>query len=82
MAVERLILAHAYPTIKEVLNETNAILIQPNSYNNTKAGMAKIMENKKELITLTKNCRKDVLSKYTWDKRAKYIKRLIIKLDA
>lgn len=77
MASERLIVAHGYPTIKEVLNEGNSILVDPNSYTSMKEGLYKAINMESDQIG--KNSRKEVLAKYTWNKRAEYVVDLIKK---
>lgn len=71
MASERLIIAHAYPTIKEVLTDDDAILIEPNSYRSMKLGMEEALKN--EMPERPLNAKIKVMEKYTWDKRAEYI---------
>lgn len=71
MASERLIIAHAYPTIKEVLTDDDSILIEPNSYQSMKLGMEEALKNEKPERAV--NAKRKVMKMYTWDKRAEYI---------
>ncbi|MDT7833453.1 glycosyltransferase family 4 protein [Flavobacteriaceae bacterium S356] len=77
MASERLIIAHAYPTIKEVLNDGNSILINTNCYNSMKEGLQKAINTNPDQIS--SKARQEVLAKYTWNKRAEYILDIIKK---
>lgn len=78
MASGRLIVAHAYPTIKEVLNNQNAILIAPNSYESMKEGVLKAVTINNG-SDIAEKAREDVLKKYTWKKRAAYVINFINK---
>jgi hypothetical protein len=76
MASERIILAHGFSTIKEVLNNSNAVLIKPDSLEEMKRGLS-IALTKLDDKSIAKQARKDVLQKYTWLKRAKFIKDIL-----
>jgi len=80
MASGRLILAHAYPTIKEVLNDTNSILVNPNSYEKIKEGLHKALKINNSSVIAEKS-RRDVFSNYTWTIRAKYVINRINQID-
>jgi glycosyltransferase involved in cell wall biosynthesis len=72
MASGRPIVASATPTIKEVLNENNAVLVEPDSPESMKEGLLKIFSDQKLAEELAQRARKDV-ENYTWDKRAEKI---------
>lgn len=69
MASGRIIVAHGFPTIKEVLKHNqNAILVEPDSLEDliNKVGKALEMEYPSSIAL---QARKDVFSNYTWDIR-------------
>lgn len=74
MASGNTIVAHGFPTIKEVLkDEVNAIVIEPDSYEGLKEGVRKAIN--KQDNALGTQARRDVFEKYTWQKRAEDILR-------
>ncbi len=77
MAAERTIVAHGFPTIKEVLSEKrNAILSEPGNFskllNCVKYGLSLPYNN-----SMSINARKDAMNKYTWEKRTDAILKAI-----
>jgi len=69
MAAGRIILAHSFPTIKEVLtNNIDAIFCVPDDPNSLSSGLKKAIEAsiKNELGN---NARKNALENYSWDTR-------------
>jgi glycosyltransferase involved in cell wall biosynthesis len=73
MAAERIIVAHGFPTIKEVVTHNqNAILVKPDSLEDliVKTGEALKLPNESPMA---EQARKLVLEKYTWQKRVEKI---------
>lgn len=73
MAAERIIVAHAFPTIKEVLQHRyNALLVKPESYDDlekkTKIALEINYPNK-----MAEQAKKEVYNNYTWDIRVSSI---------
>ena len=76
MASKIPIVASDLPSIREILNEGNAILVQPDNPQALAEGIRKILENKNLAEKISEQAYKDVQN-YTWDKRAKRIIRFI-----
>jgi len=72
MASSRPIVATDLPSIREVLNEKNAILIKPDNPDALAVAIKKLIENQTLGELLAKQARKDV-ENYTWEKRIKKI---------
>lgn len=73
MASQRLILAHGFPTIKEVLkDQVNSFVVNPGSLNQLDSKFKKALktENKK---TITSLARKHAFEKYSWTVRIQKI---------
>lgn len=73
MASGRTIVAHAFPTIKEIIqNGMNGILCKPDSFDDLVRSLesAMLMPRKN---TLAETARRDAFKKYSWDLRAKKI---------
>jgi len=72
MSYKKAIIASDFPVIREVLNEENSILVEPD---NIKAWIDAIKKLKAKKIRkqLGENAFKLFLNKYTWNKRAKEI---------
>ena len=69
MAAGRIILAHAFPTIKEVLTDNqDAILCEPNNYKSLKTKLKMALKASKN-NELGIEARKKALNNYSWDKR-------------
>lgn len=76
MSSGRPIVASATPTMREILNENNAILIEPDSPKALKEGILKIFQNNNLARLIAENSKKDVQN-YTWLKRAEKISAFI-----
>lgn len=73
MASGRTIVAHGFPTIKEVLtDEVNAILVEPESYSSLKQGLDRAL-SQNDKSRLGNNAREDAFTHYTWRIRAENI---------
>ncbi len=72
MAARRPIVASDLPSIREILNEENSILVKPDDPAALAEGILKISENKALADSLVKKAFQDV-QQYTWDKRAERI---------
>lgn len=73
MATGRNILAHGFPTIKEVLRHNeNAIICEPENFNDLKNKFNTLICNE-DSIEIGLNARKEAFQKYTWSLRAKEI---------
>ncbi len=72
MASGRVIVAHAFPTIREVLTDKNAYLADPDDFEHL------LVQVKRALLLsypneIAENARHDAMLTYTWNKRAKLI---------
>ena len=76
MASGRPIIATDLPSIREVLNEKNAILIKPDNPDALAVAIKKLIANPTSGELLAKQARKDV-ENYTWEKRVKRILKVI-----
>lgn len=72
------IVASDLPSIREVLNEKNAVLVKPDSPEFLTAGIMKVLENPYLSDKISKQAFQDVQN-YTWEKRAEKILRFIKK---
>ncbi len=73
MAAERIIVGQAFPTIKEVCEDgVNSFLADPDSFDDLKDKLGKALETSYP-NEMSRNARKLVLEKYTWEKRSKLI---------
>lgn len=73
MAAGRIIVAHGFPTIKEVLcDEQNALLANPDSFDNLVYKVKKASEINYPSL-LAENAHKEAFDKYSWNQRAKKI---------
>lgn len=66
------IVASDLPSIKEILNEKNAVLVKPDSPEDLKKGIEIILRDKNLASRISKKALKDV-KEYTWDRRAEKI---------
>ena len=74
MASNKLIVADAFVTIKEVLTDKkNALLVKPDDYDDLKSTFKKILSNKNTMLKLGMGNRDLIVSNYTWKKRCKQI---------
>lgn len=69
MASQRPIVATDLPSVREVLNEKNAILVRPDDPEKLAEGIKKVLESKDLSREIAKQAYSDV-KKYTWEKRA------------
>ena len=72
MASGRSIIASDLPSLREVLNKKNAILVEPDNPSALAKGINFILKNPNFSAEISKQAHKDV-HKYTWNKRAKKI---------
>jgi len=72
MAAGKPIVASDLPSIREILNNNNAILIEPNNPKILAEGIKKILNNPFWVEKISTQALEDV-KKYTWDKRAEKI---------
>ncbi|MCK4792252.1 MAG: glycosyltransferase family 4 protein [Desulfobacteraceae bacterium] len=78
MAARRPIVASDLPSIREILNEENAILVKPDDPLALAEGVTKISENKTLADSLVRKAFQDVQS-FTWDKRVERILEFVDK---
>lgn len=70
MAAERVLIAHGFPTIKEVLTHNyNSLLVEPDSLDDLCLKTEQALEIKYP-SSIAEQAKKDVFKKYTWDSRA------------
>ena len=72
MVAQRPIVASDLPSIREVLNRNNAILVQPNSPQSLSQGIETALKNTGFSDKISRKAFEDV-QKYTWPKRAQNI---------
>ena len=72
MAVQRPIVASDLPSIREILNENNAVLVQPDNPQSLARGIKLALENTDFSAKISRQAFEDV-QKYTWSKRAQNI---------
>lgn len=72
MASGRPIVASDLPSIREILNETNAVLVEPNDPEELAEGIKKIAKDDILAKNLAAQASKDV-AQYSWEKRAERI---------
>ncbi len=77
MAAGRPIVASDLPSIREVLNETNSLLVEPDSPQALAEGIRSLMHDPLRAGELAARARLDVES-YTWNKRAKDVLAFLI----
>ena len=76
MASSRPIVATDLPSIREVLNEKNSVLIKSDNPNELAVAIKELVDNPVFGAALAKQARKDV-ENYTWEKRAEKISQFI-----
>lgn len=76
MASRRPIVASDLPSVREILNEENAILVEPGNSRALAEGIKKVLKSEELAEKLAARAFKDV-QEYTWDKRAKRILEFI-----
>lgn len=72
MAAQRPIVTSDLPSIREILNENNAILVQPNNPQSLARGIETALKNTDFSAKISKKAFEDA-QKYTWSKRAQKI---------
>ena len=72
MAAKKPIVASNLPSIREILNGKNAILVEPDNPKALAEGIKLALKNPDLSVKISKQAYKDV-KKYTWEKRAKKI---------
>lgn len=72
MASKKPIVASDLPSIREILNEENAILVEPDNPKALAEGIKNVLEDEELAKKLTEKAYEEV-QKYTWDKRAEKI---------
>lgn len=78
MASRRPIVTTDLPSIREILNEKNSVLVKPENSKNLADGIKFVLENKSLAENLANQAFQDVKS-YTWQKRAEMILEFIKK---
>ena len=76
MVSERPIVASDLPSFREVLNQDNSILIEPDNPRALAEGIKKVLNNSELAKKVANQAYKDV-QKYTWQKRAERILRFL-----
>lgn len=77
MASKRPIVASDLPSIREILNEKNAMLVESDNPESFVRGLKKVLQNKDLADILSKRALSDVQN-YTWNKRAEKILKFIL----
>lgn len=73
MAAERIVVAHGFPTIREVLRHgENAYIANPESYNDLRDKVGEALENIGD-NKIANTARAEVMKLYTWEQRVKNI---------
>jgi len=80
MASKRPIIASDLPSIREILNESNAILVEPDDPEELARGIQKVLESQELAEKISAKAFQDV-QQYTWQKRAAKILKFIQKYD-
>lgn len=78
MASKRPVVASDLSSIREVLNEENAILVEPGNPKALAEGIKKVLQDEELATKVAENAFKDV-QQYSWDKRAEKILEFIQK---
>lgn len=79
MAAKRLIVASDLPSIREILNEKNAVLVKPDDPEKLAESIQRILQNQDLADKISNEAFQDVQN-YTWSKRAKRILNFITKV--
>lgn len=72
MAVGKPIVASALPSIQEILNEQNAVLVEPDNPQALTQGIKKVLEDEALAEKITARAQKDA-QEFSWGKRAKKV---------
>ncbi len=75
MAAGKPIICSDLPVLREILDETCAIMVPPDNGDAWVVAIRKLGENRELRESLGRNARERFLKHYTWDKRAEYIAR-------
>lgn len=76
MASQKPIVASDLPSIREILNEQNAVLVEPDDPQALAQGIQKVLQDKKLSDKISNQAYKDVQN-YTWEKRVKNILKFL-----
>lgn len=79
MAAQKPVVASDLPSIREVLNEENSILVEPDNAQALAGGIKKALENYQLSDRISEKVFRDVQN-YTWDKRAEKICQKLINI--
>ena len=79
MASKTPIVASDLPSIREILNEENAVLVEPDNVQALSLGILEVLKNKRLSDKISFRAFQDV-QKYAWQKRAENILRFMIRL--
>jgi glycosyltransferase involved in cell wall biosynthesis len=72
MASKRPIITSDLPSVREVLNNSNAIFVEPGDPGSLSEGILKIINNEEFSVKITEQAFSDI-KEYTWDKRVEKI---------
>lgn len=73
------IIASDLPSLKEILNHSNALLVKPDDEKDLAGGIKKVLKNPLIFDKISFTTLEDV-KKYSWDKRAENIVKFILKI--
>lgn len=73
MAAKRPIISSDLPSIREVLNDSNAFLVEPDNPEALARGIKEVLDNPQLSDRISKKAYEDVENNYTWRKRRKKI---------
>lgn len=76
MAAKRPVVASDLPSIREVLNEKNAVLVEPGNPKALAEGIQKVIQEKEFAGEISEQANRDV-QQYSWEKRAEKILEFI-----
>jgi len=79
MAYQKPIIASDLPVLREVLNENNSILCDPENVEEWVRAIKLLIKDEKLSKKIAENAYKDLINKYTWDKRAEKILDILYK---
>ena len=79
MASDSPIVASDLPSIRELLNEKNSILVTPDNPEALKDGLGKVLGNGRFALLIQTKAREDVVM-YTWEKRAETMLSFVSKI--
>ena len=72
MAAGKPIVASSLPSIKEVLNPGNSILVEPDNPESLAQGINQALTDEKHVNKIVAQAKKDI-EKYTWEKRVEKV---------